>query len=102
MAHINAAGPLNDRLDPVLVAALVQIALWPVEAVRAGLAGGVSVEETPGQRRVLGAGGTILMSVQTEGAPPSFRKLRITAPAARLTLDIDTLPEPGAAPGEGR
>ncbi|MCE9640484.1 MAG: DUF3261 domain-containing protein [Betaproteobacteria bacterium] len=102
MARINAAGPLRDRLDPVLVAALVQLALWPLDAVRAGLTGGVTIEETAGHRRVLGAGGATLMSVQTEGTPPSFRKLRITAPAARLVLDIDTLPEPDSVPEERR
>ncbi len=91
MARVDGVNAVKERLDPVLAAALVQLVLWPAEAVRAGLGGSATLEETPRERRVLGASGALLLSVQTEGALPVYRKLRVTAPAAHLVLDIETL-----------
>ena len=86
-----AAGP-DSRLDPALAMAMLQLALWPADAVRAGLGEGLLLEESGRQRRIL-SGGEVLMSVNWVGDAVPYRRLVIALPAARLTLEVETLPD---------
>lgn len=87
---------LARGLDPVLLLALVQIAGWPVERVRAGLAPTLEVLEvfeTEGVRRVIrdSRDGKDLVVVRyTRGLPP-HGDLRIELPTASVELTITNL-----------
>ena len=85
-----AAATPDPRLDPALTMALLQLALWPADAVRAGLGAGMTIEEGGRQRRILLAG-EILMIVNYTGDAAPYRRLQLALPAARLELDVETL-----------
>ena len=92
-AVASASARPDPRLDPALAMAMLQLALWPAEAVRAGLdegGEGVALEEGERQRRIL-SGGEVLMSVSWDGNAAPYRRLTIALPAARLTLEVETL-----------
>ncbi len=89
---VDARVPLPDRLDPRLLPALVQFALWPAEAVRAGLDPGTRLEQD-GPRRTLWRRGKVVWTVTREGEAPPFRSLLLEHPGLGLTLRIRTLDE---------
>ena len=79
------------RLDPAWLPALLQIALWPVESVRAGLSPELDlVEENAGRRlRQTGAGeARDLLKISWEGDLPYHRlRIEFTESPARFRLD---------------
>lgn len=79
---------LASRIDPALLPALVQLATWPVAAIRAGLSPDLELVED-GQRRRLrrtGTGGDEdLLDISWEGNLP-YQRLRIAAPGG-LAID---------------
>ena len=84
---------LARGLDPVLLLALVQIASWPAERVRAGLDATLDIAETADGRRVIrnGRDGKDLVVVRyTRGLPP-HGDLRIELPDAGVELTITNL-----------
>jgi len=89
---VDARVPLPDRLDPKLLPALVQFALWPLEAVRAGLGADVTCVED-GARRTLLRQGRVVWSVSRTGTAPPFQSLLLENPGMGLTLRIRTLEE---------
>ena len=89
---------LARGLDPALLLALVQIASWPAERVRAGLASATLMDETAGMRREIrnGSNGKALVVVRyTRGLPPQG-DLRIELPTAGVELTITNLNRPSA------
>lgn len=88
---------LQGKLDPALLLALIQIAQWPAEQVRAGLAPHWELRETPEGRRLhLTEHNDIMLDIAWEGRPtPSAIAKRITiqAPAAGFRLDVLRLEE---------
>jgi hypothetical protein len=80
----------DPRLDPALILALLQLALWPAEAVRAGLGERLALEEFDGQRRILMDGNAIL-AVRYVGTAAPYRRLHLVLPSAGLELDVETL-----------
>jgi hypothetical protein len=81
----------DDRLDPSLLLALLQITLWPADSVRAGLASrSMVLEEREGMRRVL-QDGNVLLAVGYTGSLPPFGDMRIEFPAAHMKFDVKTL-----------
>ena len=89
--RVESLAPLSDRLDPKLVAALLQLALWPAERVRVGLAAELEFKDD-GHRRVIVQHGAALLRIDYEGETAPYRHIAIDAPAARLHLDIKTMP----------
>jgi len=87
---VDARIPIPGDLDPRALAALVQFALWPLDAVRAGLAPGVRVEEE-GSRRTLLRQDRVVWTVAREGDAPPFRLLVLENPALGLTVQVRTL-----------
>ncbi len=61
---------LIKGLDPILLLAMVQVAIWPGERVRAGLGGPVFVDDAEGQRRLVKDGGDLVLIKYARGRPP--------------------------------
>jgi hypothetical protein len=78
--------PPLQRLDPVMLAALLQIALWPSDVVRAGLSVPLALDETPGGRRIIN-GRVEVVTVEFGGVTPRYQRLRLKIPAAHIKLD---------------
>ena len=89
---VDARVPLPGRLDPRVLPALVQFALWPVEAVRANLRPGIRLEED-GAKRTLLRNDKVVWTVAREGAEPPYTHLFLEHPGLGLSLDIRTLEE---------
>jgi hypothetical protein len=84
-------GALPDaRFNPTLLAATLQLAHWPADAVRAGLAAPLRLEESAGVRRVLD-GVSPLVSIQFEGEWPPYRRIRMVMHETGLEMEADTL-----------
>jgi hypothetical protein len=88
--EVRAAVLPDKRLDPALLLALLQLALWPADSVRAGLGTAVVVEESTGQRRVLD-NGNLVMEVDYTGDRLSNSGMRIVFPAVQLEFAVTTL-----------
>ena len=88
----------DSRISPALLVALLQLAQWPAEAVRAGLEKPLTLEENGNQRRILNRGEPTLTIDYGHGQAP-WRKIRMTVHAADLELTIETL---DAAPAAGK
>jgi hypothetical protein len=89
---VDARVPLPGRFDPRLLPALVQFALWPLEAVRTGLGpGGVCVDDGP--RRTLLRKGKVVWTVLRVGPAPPYQTLVLEDPGMGVTLRIRTLDE---------
>jgi hypothetical protein len=89
-AAVDTRVPLPGGLDPRVLPALVQFALWPAEAVRASLGPGLRFEQD-GTRRTLLRKDKVVWTVTREGAPPAFTRMVLENPALGLTLRIRTL-----------
>ena len=82
----------DTRLDPTLMIAMIQLALWPVDSVRKGLGEPLILEETVGHRRYL-AKDKLVLDVSYANAMAPANKLNLSFPTVGLMLDIETLPE---------
>lgn len=101
----NATMLPNSRISAALLVALLQLANWPADAVRAGLASSegmagidspLTLEENAGQRRILNRGEPTL-TIEHSGGPPPWRRVHMTIHAADLELTIETLDAAPAA-----
>lgn len=86
--HGGAAAP---QLDPMLLAMLVQLALWPADAVRNGLSESLMMDANSGHRRIVYDGET-LVSVEYEGQTRG--RMRIRVPQAGLFALVHDLHAP--------
>ncbi len=81
-------------LDPVLLLALVQVATWPAEQVRAGLDGAEVIDDAlnsePAQRRIVKDGKDIVVIRYTRGRSPGG-DMRIALPDAGVEFSITNL-----------
>lgn len=80
----------DPRLDPALLVALLQLTLWPAEAVRAGLSQPLTLEEKDGQRRIL-SGSESVATIHYTGVQPHYQRMRIAFATAGLELDVESL-----------
>ena len=80
----------DSRLRPSLLIALLQLAQWPADAVRAGLQAPLTLEERADQRRIIFRDEATL-TIDYLGEAP-HRRMHLTIPAADLELDIENLP----------
>lgn len=84
----------DQRLSPVLMLSLLQMALWPVETVQAGLDADSRVAQQD-QRRTLYHRDQVLMQVDYADLAVPYRHMIINLPSAKLKLDIRDIPDSG-------
>lgn len=82
----------DSRLSPELMLGMLQLALWPADAVQRGLGNGAEVQDSPGVRRIV-VNSQPVMELHHDDSPPPFRRMRIDWPALDMTLDIRALAE---------
>ncbi|CAG0961271.1 hypothetical protein MTYP_00742 [Methylophilaceae bacterium] len=82
----------DKRLDPALMVALLQLALWPVDSIRSGLSSRLIVEESDRQRLILD-GSKLVMNIRYADSSVPYRQLQISIPAVGMELDIVSLAE---------
>ena len=82
----------DERLDPTLMIAMIQLALWPAESVRKGLNAPLYLEESAGKRRYL-ANDKLVLEVQYTDVMTPANKFQLSFPSVDLKLGIETLPE---------
>ena len=82
--------PIPGDLDPRVLPALVQFALWPAEAVRASLGPGIRFEQD-GARRTLLRKDKVVWTVTREGQALPFRRLLLENPALGMSVAIRTV-----------
>ncbi len=87
---VDARIPLPGDLDPRVLPALVQLALWPAEALRAGLGPEARLEQD-GARRTLLYQDKVVWTVIWEGTAPPYRRLELTNPVLGLSVRVRTL-----------
>jgi len=86
---------LASRLDPALLPALLQIALWPASEVRAGLSPELELIEEAQRRRLRRKdSGDDILDISWEGNLP-YQRLRIVAPAG-FAIDARAIEEAGS------
>ena len=90
--EVRAGGPAVEKLDPALLLALVQLASWDAERVRAGLGGSAGLEESDAQRLLVRDGKAVLRIGYTRGRPPTG-DMEIVLPEAGVEFRIMTLDE---------
>lgn len=88
-----SATQLPDKhMNLELVFALLQVALWPPEAVRAGLDASLTLDEERNERRVVHRG-EVVLRITYQGDQRPFSQMHLTIPAMDVVVDIETLPE---------
>ena len=87
----------DSRLDPAMMIAMTQLALWPVDSVRKGLNSPLHLEEIAGKRRYF-ANDKLVLEVQYADAITPTNKFQLSLPSVELKLDIETLPEVESEP----
>lgn len=85
--------PIPGDLDPRTLAGLVQLSLWPADALRRGFADPATVLEEDGPTRRLLRKGRPVWIVTREGAAPPWRRITLENPSMRLKVEIRTLEE---------
>lgn len=80
----------DSRISPALLVALLQLAQWPADAVRAGLEAPLTLEEHGQQRRILNRGEPTLTIEYGDGQAP-WRKIHMIVHAADLELTIEPM-----------
>jgi len=72
---------------------LLQLTLWPADAVRKGLDVEMILEESGNSRRILYRNETILTATRT-GTKPPYDQIRLIIPSVKLEIDIRSLSVP--------
>jgi hypothetical protein len=92
-AKADARIPIPGDLDPRTLAALVQLCLWPADAVRKGLTNPATSLEEAGATRTLLRKGKPVWIITREGEAPPYRRVVLENPSMRLRVQIRTLEE---------
>lgn len=80
----------HPRLSPTLLLTLLQLALWPTPAVRAGLAEPLLLEDSALERRIVNGTQTVV-SITYDNAVQPHQRIHMTLHGAKLELNIETL-----------
>lgn len=87
---VDARIPIPGDLDPRVLPALVQFALWPAEAVRAALGPGLAFLEEGSRRSLVRSGKTVWVVTRTGDTWPP-RALLLENPGLGLSVRVRTL-----------
>lgn len=90
---VDARIPIPGDLDPRTLAGLVQLCLWPADALRQGLRNPDTSIREDGDVRTLLRKGRPVWIVTREGAAPRYRRITLESPSMRLKVRIRTLEE---------
>jgi hypothetical protein len=93
--HIEAARPL----DPALLLALLQLALWPESEVAAGLVSPLRLASAGNSREIV-AGDRVVLTIERDGNVPPYRELRIKSSSFGFALMIRTVSSAATAKDE--
>ncbi|TXG93233.1 MAG: DUF3261 domain-containing protein [Rhodocyclaceae bacterium] len=83
-------GGMPIQIDPALIAALVQLSIWPDDSVLTGLYGQYEWKTTQ-NRRVLSAGGQTVLDIAYEGVLPDPDRIQVRLPLQNLDMHIQSL-----------
>ena len=87
---LEARVPLPRTFDPRLLAVLVELSDWPLEAARKGLPTGAELREE-GSVRTLLRRGKVLLTLDRQGPAPPWKQVTLKLPAQGLEAVITTL-----------
>jgi hypothetical protein len=87
---VTATTTSSTPLDPAMLIAMLQIALWPTDAVRLGLSTKLTLQETNNSRRIL-SGSNVLLTVNHIGTQLPYQQLHLTIPSLSIELDIENI-----------
>lgn len=89
---VSAETPPGQGANAALLLAVVQLAMWPAERVRAGLvdSGSIDLIDEPGLRRIVKDGSDVVLIKYTRGRPP-LGDLLIQMPNAKAEFAITNL-----------
>lgn len=87
---LDARVPLPRTFDPRLLAVLVELSDWPLEAARKGLPAGTELREE-GSLRTLLRRGKVLLTLDRRGPAPPWQVVTLKLPAQGLEAVITTL-----------
>lgn len=82
---------LQPHINPAMLVAVLQLALWPQDAVRAGLPDNVVWQDDANGGQLLRRGESLL-TIHRTGQTAPYETLSIALPSAKLILNIRTLP----------
>lgn len=82
----------DARLSPELLLGMLQLALWPADAVQRGLGGDAEVQDSAGRRRIL-LHGELMMEMRHDDSPVPYQRMQINWPGLDMSLDIQVLVE---------
>jgi hypothetical protein len=80
----------SEKMPPAMLLALMQIALWPSEAVQRGLGDLYQVQDNAGERLVL-SNGEVIVRVEHDATGVPYRRMHVMIPAIDLELEMQTL-----------
>jgi hypothetical protein len=83
-------GAVSNQVDPVLMAALVQLSIWPASSVSEGLSGQFEWKVGPNQRR-LSVGGQTVLDISYVGVLPDPDSIQVHLPLQQLDMHIQSL-----------
>ena len=87
----------DNRIQPAMLLAMLQLTLWPESAVRRGLSSQYTLTESATQRRIL-LGEEVIIDIRHEAAPAPYSNVHLLMPTADLELDIQMLNADNPAP----
>lgn len=87
---LEARVPLPKAFDPRLLAVLVELSDWPLEAARKGLPAGAELREE-GSVRTLLRRGEVLLTLDRRGTAPPWKTVTLKLPAQKVEAVITTL-----------
>lgn len=90
---------MQPRIEPAVLVAMMQMALWPVEVTRRGLPSHADWREDAGRLR-LSVDGRAVAEIERRGPAAPYDSIALTLPVAQLVLNITTLPEEDGASSE--
>lgn len=88
---------LGQPINPALFVAMLQLSLWPADAVRKGLDPHLNIHETPHDRQINAGNKPILLIRYTDPTVP-YANLHIEMPGQALALDIESLTDAESLP----
>jgi hypothetical protein len=86
-------GSAARRIPSAMAPALIQVALWPEAAVRAGLTSGLTLRESGNVRTLTAEDGRLMMEIRREGNALPYRSLTITLPESALEIRVTAVPD---------
>lgn len=89
---VNKPPGMQPHINPAVLVAILQLAMWPQDAVHSGLPDSVVWKDDADGGHLLRRGESLL-TIHRTGQTAPYETLSITMPPAKLILNIHTLPD---------